>query len=90
MALIVLALWAGSLIAGWFHAFLWLIVPPLFFYVFAKAKTEQGARRFEALTGSTSTFRQQMARQNLLLVSVNIVQHCLLFGIGALAAYFLR
>ena len=84
MVAIVLALWLGSLIAGWHNYWLWLLVPIGFFFFHAMWSQKRAITVLKRNGISGHNYRKQMALPNARLIGMAIFQHGALFGLGFL------
>lgn len=84
MAIIVIALWIGSAIAGWYLFWPWLVVPVavIGLHIMRLSANMRAARERNGLpvSGRPGT---SMAGANVQLLVVTLVQHAVIFGIGA-------
>ena len=71
--------WAGSLLFGWLHAPLWLVVPLLTWSLFAFGVTSQIQKQQKAGGVAASTYNRRMLVPNLILVLRNTAINCVLF-----------
>ncbi|MEO5493033.1 MAG: hypothetical protein ABIR08_03290 [Sphingomonas sp.] len=83
MALVVIALWIGSAVAGWFTFWPWLIVPVAVICVHMMRVSAQmrAARERNGIpvSGRPGT---SMTGANVQLIVVTLVQHAAIFGIA--------
>jgi hypothetical protein len=85
LALIIVALWIGSAVAGWFLYWPWLIVPAavIGLHIVRVMKRMQTVRERNGLTTPIGRPGTSMASPNLQLVAVTLLQHGIIFGLAA-------
>jgi hypothetical protein len=74
--------WAGSLIFGWLHAPLWLLVPLLTWSLFAFGVTMRVQKHQKSTGVAVSTYNRRMVVPNLILVLRNTAINCVLFALA--------
>ncbi|WP_068070725.1 hypothetical protein [Novosphingobium lentum] len=82
MAAIVILLWIGSLVAGWHHFYIWLIVPVGFFVIHVLQGQRQALAALKRNGMSGEFYRKQMIIPNLRLILWSALQHGFLFLVG--------
>jgi len=84
LALLVIALWVGSAVAGWHLFWPWLVVPVavMGLHVMRMSAHMRAARERNGLpvSGRPGT---SMAGANVQLLVVTLVQHAVIFGVAA-------
>jgi hypothetical protein len=90
MALLIFAMWVGSIISGYYHFLKWLVIPISFFTLYVI--NGQIRRAMVAKYNGLNVFRlvKSMVHADLMLVGVAIIQHSALFGVGWLLADFIH
>ena len=84
VAVIVILLWIGSLIAGWHHLYLWLIVPIGFFVIHMLRGQRRAVAALKRNGMSGELYKKQMFIPNLQLILWNVFLHGILFLTGGL------
>jgi hypothetical protein len=86
LAIVVILLWIGSAIAGWFLFWPWLIVPLVVIglYMMRINAGFRAARERNGLPiGGSIRAGTSMAGPNARLLTVTLVQHLAIFGVAA-------
>lgn len=93
MAIILVALWIGSAVAGWFLFWPWLIVPMLVvgLYMMRINANLRAARVRNGLPiGGTGYPGTSMAGSNAKLMFVTLAQHLAIFGVAAATGWMVQ
>jgi hypothetical protein len=86
LVLVIVALWIGSVVAGWFLFWPWLVVPVAVIGVYAMRVTAgfRAARVRNGIpVGGTGRPGTSMVPANTRLLIVTFLQHLVIFGITA-------
>ncbi len=93
MAIIIFALWTGSLALGWLHQPHWLIVPPLFFSVYTIRENIKQMQKFpfggELRQRAEAKFYATMIAPTVIVTLWSGALNAVIFGVGWLARNFI-
>jgi len=85
---LIYANWAGSLLFGWLHAPLWLLVPTALWACFAFGATAAISKHQKAIGIADSRYARRMLGPNLQLIGRNAGINFVLFGAAWAASLF--
>lgn len=85
MAIIVIALWIGSAVAGWLMFWPWLVVPVavIGLHIMRLMSRMSAARRRNGLPDPPRGGSGEIAKANRALLTGTLVQHVAIFGAAA-------
>ena len=92
MVILLVTLWIGSAVAGWFLFWPWLIIPIVVVGLYAMRVTSgfSAARERNGLPVGTGSAGTSMIAPHTRLLMVTAVQHVAIFGIAAVIGWILH